>query len=256
MEGDSNLEYVRLKPRKLTLSREKFYLLALFLGGVFYLCLSLPSYAATYVSPESLSRNEIKLAIVQKSKLFDNIESDFALGLARILSNFHPSAIGAKKKIGIFQLNSDNFTGKYTIAELLDPNTNISLGLSKISNLIEKTRGNKIQALNKYNAGTIVGPWPNSKVLETRNGFAVNVLAAQAVFKNNHQSPVFDYSSILVGSNEEFFERKIELKPVLRSSSPEWENQIKLTNFWLNVIDNSRLDTLFKDDIGPLFLTF
>ncbi len=73
------------------------------------------------------------------------VSPEVAISVAAVESQFNPNVIGITHDIGIFQLNPKSFP-TYTKAQLLDPKTNIELGvkyLAKVKKECKHKNGNE-----------------------------------------------------------------------------------------------------------------
>ena len=240
---------------KFTISREKAYLLVLMISASLYLCLVTPSYASAKY--EQFTKQQIKSLIISNSKKYMNINQNLALGLARILSNFDPGAIGPKQRVGVFQLHPNEFAGTYTKRQLLSPSLNVSLGLRKFSRLLDEAYGDEKRALIYYNQHFLVGPWPNSKILRVSNSFSENVLAAKSAFEQNNTRIKVDFAQ---HSEHNFDNQKLAKKTRIQHkekfSDLNWKRHIHSTNVWLKLFEKNKLQ-LNETKMSPsLFSTF
>ena len=58
-----------------------------------------------------------------------------------MLSNFDADAIGPEQRIGVFQLNLSEFKRKFDKINLLNPETNIEIALTKLGYTNRKNNG-------------------------------------------------------------------------------------------------------------------
>lgn len=97
-----------------------------------------------------------KIAIIKLIQFYAavyNVDSNVAVSVAAVESQFNQNAIGITQDLGIFQLNPKSFPS-YTKKQLLNPNTNIILGVKYLAQ-IKKTCKYKdgIEYLVCYNYG-------------------------------------------------------------------------------------------------------
>ena len=245
----------RITKLNFTISREKAYLLALTIGASLYLWAVTPSFASEEY--KHFTKQEIKSLIVSNSKKYRNVNQNFALGLARILSNFDSQAIGPSQRVGVFQLHPNEFSGAYTTRQLLSPSLNINLGLRKMSRLIDEAYGNKKTALTYYHHDFLVGPWPNSKILKEDNSFFKNVMAAQTAFEQDNNRNEVDF---VQHSEHNFgnvnFAKEIKGQQLKKNGDLSWKQHINITNFWLELFEKNGLQLNMSKMSPSLFFTF
>lgn len=76
-----------------------------------------------------------KLMIVKMITVYAlkyGVDANVAISVAAVESQFNPNAIGITHDLGVFQLNPKSFP-EYTKAQLLDPKTNIELGVKYLA---------------------------------------------------------------------------------------------------------------------------
>lgn len=74
------------------------------------------------------------LQLIQSYALQYGVDPHVAISVATIESNLNPNAISETGDVGVFQLNPKSFP-KYTQKQLLDPSTNIMLGIRYLASL-------------------------------------------------------------------------------------------------------------------------
>ena len=89
---------------------------------------------------------------------YPNVDINQASTLMLIESRGNPDAESYGGALGLFQLLPSTFKD-YTRQELLDPATNISLGISYLSGQLNENDGNFRAALASYNGGPAAGEW-------------------------------------------------------------------------------------------------
>ena len=132
---------------------------------------------------DELPRQAVKELIIHHSGESQHVDPALALAVARILSNFDAAAIGPAQRVGVFQLDHERLAGAHHKADLLDPYLNIKIGLQNLNHLIKTNDGDIATGLADFNNGLAIGPWPNTRILDTPHGFVANVFAARAVFQ-------------------------------------------------------------------------
>ena len=190
---------------------------------------------------DDLSREMIKQLVVQHSHETRHVDAALALGVARVMSNFDAGAVGPEQRIGIFQLDPDQFDRPYNKQELLDPLVNIKVGLRSLDRLIEANKGDVAMALVEFNNGHALGPWPVSRVIDYPGGFVANIYASRAVFESElagiHQPtvPVIDTMLYATGLPDDIYTRYEPL-----SELPRWRKKIATIRYWLSEADRLR----------------
>lgn len=91
------------------------------------------------IVPISSIRGErmMKIMIIKMITMYSlqyGIDPKIAISVAAVESGFNPNAIGITQDIGIFQLNPKSFPD-YTKKQLLDPETNIVLGIKYLAKM-------------------------------------------------------------------------------------------------------------------------
>lgn len=93
----------------------------------------------------------IKLITVAALKY--GVSPEIAISVAAVESQFNPNVIGITHDIGVFQLNPKSFP-EYTKAQLLDPITNIDLGVKYLAKVKKECNHQEgITWLTCFNAG-------------------------------------------------------------------------------------------------------
>lgn len=80
----------------------------------------------------------------------------FALRIAKVESNYNPSARGSAGELGVFQLKCATAKGigyRGDCSGLLDPRTNVQYGLKHLSLAMKSSGGNLRLAASKHNGG-------------------------------------------------------------------------------------------------------
>ena len=183
---------------------------------------------------DELPRQEVKELIMHHSKESQYIDPALALAVARILSNFDTAAVGPAQRVGVFQLDHERLGGAYHKADLLDPYLNIKIGLKNLDHLIKTNDGDIGMALVDYNNGHAIGPWPNTRIVDTPHGFVANVFAARAVFQkelsSNHyatRKPIHSSLYTSLGPDDTLYISSKNL------NLPRWRKKILETLYWL-----------------------
>ena len=190
---------------------------------------------------DDLSREVIKQLVVQHSHETRHVDAPLALGVARVMSNFDAGAVGPEQRIGIFQLDPDQFGRPYNKQELLDPLLNIKVGLKSLDRLIEANKGDVAMARVEFNNGHALGPWPMSRVINYTGGIVANLYASRVVFERKlagiHQPtvPVIDTMLYATGSPDDIYTRYEPL-----SDLPRWRKKIATTRYWLSEANKLR----------------
>ena len=89
-------------------------------------------------------------------------------------------------------------------------------------------------ALVDYNNGHAIGPWPNTRIVDTPHGFVANVFAARAVFQkelsSNHyatRKPIHSSLYTSLGPDDTLYISSKNL------NLPRWRKKILETLYWL-----------------------
>ena len=179
-------------------------------------------------------RQDVKELIIYHSKESQYVDPALALAVARILSNFDAAAVGPEQRVGVFQLDHTRLAGTYQKTDLLDPHLNIKIGLKNLDHLIKINDGDVGMALVDYNNGHGIGPWPNTRIVNTPHGFVANVFAARTVFQkelpSNHNTignptPLGLYTSS--EPDDTLYTNSDNL------NLPRWRKKIIETLYWL-----------------------
>ena len=183
---------------------------------------------------DELPRQDIKELIIHHSRENQYVDPALGLAVARILSNFDAAAVGPAQRVGVFQIDHKRLAGVYHKADLLDPYLNIKIGLQNLNHLIKTNNGDIGMALVDYNNGHGVGPWPNTRIVDTPNGFVANVFAARAVFQkepssNHHATSEPKRFNLYTssGPNDTLYIDSTNL------NLPRWRKKILETLYWL-----------------------
>ena len=214
---------------------------AMFSLAVFFSPVDESAYA------DEQSRYFVQKLIIEKSNLTKNVDPSLGLGLARVLSNFDADAIGPEQRIGVFQLNPSEFKRKFDKINLLNPETNIEIALTKLDKLIEKNNGEIHLALLRFNGSQNLGPWPNLRVVDFPAGFVANVYHAQSVFSNS-KSGLKPNQKIIVKSKSSSINRGVYkfLIDHPHLDAPRWRRKLEETNYWLSQILETK-ELLFNE---------
>jgi soluble lytic murein transglycosylase-like protein len=118
--------------------------------------------------------------------LKEDIDPDVAFGLVRTESEFKTSATSHVGAIGLTQLMPATARGMrkgVTIADLRDPEVNLSIGFKFLREMINHYKGDKALALTAYNRG----PGNVDRILkrggDPDNGYATAVLTGEGVHR-------------------------------------------------------------------------
>ena len=179
-------------------------------------------------------RQDVKELIIYHSRESQYVDPALGLAVARILSNFDAAAVGPAQRVGVFQLDHERLAGAYHKTDLLDPYLNVEIGLQNLDHLIKTNDGDIGMALVDYNNGHAIGPWPNTRIVDTPHGFVANVFAARAVFQRelsrNHQATREPIQLSLYTSSGPSDTLHIDSKNL---NLPRWRKKILETIYWL-----------------------
>lgn len=191
---------------------------------------------------DGLPRQDVKELIIHHSREIQYVDPALGLAVARILSNFDVDAVGPAQRVGVFQLDHKRLAGAYHKADLLEPHLNIKIGLQNLDHLIKINNGDIGMALVDYNNGHGVGPWPNTRIVDTPHGFVANVFAARAVFQKelsrNHHAPRELTHPSLYTSSDPDDTLYIDGKNL---NLPRWRKKILETLYWLGEAERIKL---------------
>ena len=118
--------------------------------------------------------------------LQEDIDPDVAFGLVRTESEFKTSATSHVGAIGLTQLMPSTARGMRkgtTIADLRDPQINLSIGFKFLRELLEHYDGNKNLALTAYNRGPGIVDRILKRGGDPDNGYATAVLTGEGVHR-------------------------------------------------------------------------
>jgi len=118
--------------------------------------------------------------------LQENIDPDVAFGLVRTESEFKTSATSHVGAIGLTQLMPATARGMRkgtTIADLRDPQINLSIGFKFLRELLEHYDGDKALALTAYNRGPGIVDRILKRGGDPDNGYATAVLTGEGVHR-------------------------------------------------------------------------
>lgn len=127
-----------------------------------------------------LAENIYDLALQQ------NIDPDVAFGLVRTESEFKTSATSHVGAIGLTQLMPSTARGYRpgtTVADLRDPDVNLSIGFKFLRELIDHYKGNAQLALTAYNRGPGIVDRILRRGGDPDNGYAEAVLSGEGVHR-------------------------------------------------------------------------
>jgi soluble lytic murein transglycosylase-like protein len=112
--------------------------------------------ANTPCEPDRNGKNGRVISMIKAMAPGQDVPVWFALRIAKVESNYNPSARGAAGELGLFQLKCTTaremgFRGNCTT--LLSPAVNIHYGLKHLKLAIKKSNGNLKLAASKHNGG-------------------------------------------------------------------------------------------------------
>lgn len=116
--------------------------------------------------------------------LKENIDPDVAFGLVRTESEFKSSATSHVGAVGLTQLMPATARGMrkgVTIADLRNPEVNLSIGFKFLRELLEHYQGDKALALTAYNRGPGIVDRILKRGGDPDNGYATAVLTGEGV---------------------------------------------------------------------------
>ena len=100
-------------------------------------------------------RNNV-IAIIKSSAPSHGVPTWFALRIAKVESNYNPNARGSAGEYGVFQMKCATARGigfRGDCSALLNPYTNVQVGLKHLSKAVRMSRGNLKLAASKHNGG-------------------------------------------------------------------------------------------------------
>ncbi|HET7463228.1 MAG TPA: transglycosylase SLT domain-containing protein [Longimicrobium sp.] len=118
--------------------------------------------------------------------LQENIDPDVAFGLVRTESEFKTSATSHVGAVGLTQLMPSTARGMRkgtTIADLRDPQINLSIGFKFLRELLDHYDGDKALALTAYNRGPGIVDRVLKRGGDPDNGYATAVLTGEGVHR-------------------------------------------------------------------------
>ncbi len=161
------------------ISRRKKASLLIILG--IYLIFDLAAVLA-FGSPvkAAVPKTDVKRLIILEAEKSPNVSASLALAVAYVESRFKSDAVSPKGAIGVMQIMPR--TGRevfgITAQKLYDPQTNISAGITFLSQLIEQYDGRIDHALSHYNGGSAVSKNGQNRIIPYTRGYVLKVLAA------------------------------------------------------------------------------
>jgi hypothetical protein len=118
--------------------------------------------------------------------LQENIDPDVAFGLVRTESEFKTSATSHVGAIGLTQLMPATARGMrkgVTIADLRNPEVNLTIGFKFLRELLDHYKGDKALALTAYNRGPGIVDRILKRGGDPDNGYATAVLTGEGVHR-------------------------------------------------------------------------
>ncbi len=205
-----------------------------------------------FISPVSaaISQDEVKHLIILEAEKSSNVSANLALAVAHVESRFNSNALSPKGAIGVMQIMPR--TGRdvfgLTSKQLYDPRTNISAGITFLSQLIEQYEGRIDLALSHYNGGSAVSRNGQKRIIPYTRDYILKVLAAaqkysvesntlpekaglEALFEEPHFKEKL-YPQIL--SDNRFGLSKIKIK------ERSFLSDLKQVDFWLHTAKATR----------------
>lgn len=106
---------------------------------------------------QDYSKEEIQSMIVQEATNNGTVPPALALGVAKVESDFNPSAVSSAGAKGVMQIMPATAKGEFGVDStvLLDPLTNIRIGILYLERLYIQYNRNWEHALSHYNGGTL-----------------------------------------------------------------------------------------------------
>lgn len=116
--------------------------------------------------------------ILKEESARAGIPVSLAFAVAHAESSFNSGAESSVGARGVMQIMPATAEKEYGIGRdrLWDPRINIRIGLHFLKRLIVRYRGNESLALSYYNGGSVVGKWPNARVIPATRDYVMKVL--------------------------------------------------------------------------------
>lgn len=93
------------------------------------------------------------IQLIQSYSLQYGVDSNIAISVAAVESQFNPTVIGITGDVGVYQLNPKSFPN-YTVKQLQDPRLNIELGVKYLAKVKRECVHQKnVEWLICYNMG-------------------------------------------------------------------------------------------------------
>ena len=185
-------------------------------------------------------KNYIKKLLIENAKNSHYVSPSLALAVAKVESNFNPSALSNKGAVGVMQIMPRTALLEYNVAryKLFNPEINIKLGIDFLDSLIKKYKGNIDIALSHYNGGSAVGKWPNVKVIPVTYPYVIKVLKHSLKFSKTEHKIV--HNNLLKLSFAKI-RNKNKIKKENKKNITELDFLFNDIDKWLNVYDNYKL---------------
>lgn len=136
-------------------------------------------------------RADIARMVVEEA-VAAGVSPDLALALAKVESNFNPSALSSAGARGVMQIMPATARGEFGVGAdaLWDARRNVQLGVAYLKQLLD-FYGREEWALSHYNGGSRVGPPPYSRVIPETRGYVNSVLAWKRRYEGDGSASVF-----------------------------------------------------------------
>ncbi len=132
-------------------------------------------------------RENVKRMVIEEALNSRNVPPSLALAVAKVESNFNPSAQSSAGARGVMQIMPATGRDVFGVGadRLWDARLNVQLGVRFLDDLIDRYGGRWDIALSHYNGGSAVGTPPNVRVIPATQGYVDSVMAWQRKFERN-----------------------------------------------------------------------
>ncbi|MCR9176659.1 MAG: lytic transglycosylase domain-containing protein [Alphaproteobacteria bacterium] len=167
-------------------------LMRLVLVTLFLACSQTPGHGAPSSDITPLTREEVRMMVVQEALRSARVPPSLALAVAHAESHFDPNAKSSAGARGVMQIMPATGSGEFGVDpdELWQPRLNIQLGIAFLGDLIDRYDGRLDLALSYYNGGSRVGTGATAKVIPATQGYVDKVLSLERRYASETRTAV------------------------------------------------------------------
>lgn len=167
-------------------------LMRLVLVTLFLACSQTPGHGAPSSDITPLTREEVRMMVVQEALRSARVPPSLALAVAHAESHFDPNAKSSAGARGVMQIMPATGSGEFGVDpdELWQPRLNIQLGIAFLGDLIDRYDGRWDLALSYYNGGSRVGTGATAKVIPATQGYVDKVLSLERRYASETRTAV------------------------------------------------------------------